>query len=1005
MRKRIIYAFYNRVAILGNYNLAQADELNFYLEDALHFYQDENIVALDGHQFDFNELIEELNYDIIGNYVIAHTRNNANQNMLKKAKDILSVYYENELKKDSNPYAMPDEIYGYYKYTLFYLGELDCTSFLEDYKRFCDYSMEHDTLNPDSSFADSKLFQVAVNHLTGILKCLNLYGDEYHGNPNLRMDCVSAYVKIIRSLPRTGANSRFVNDVISRSLYEFMELLTDADLDFDVLINILVNRDEVTLIHSKMVAQIASILVESVLEKKPELLVGTLGYTNLVEVLEHRNQIIAYVIQAAKIFDIGKIQNCDIVNKQSRHLTHAEYERMLKHSKEGALILSKIPSLKKFEDIALGHHKSWNGSMGYPMEFDNTKSHNRFLIEIIHVSDNLDAATDFIGRSYKMPKSFDECLKEFSLGKGTLYSDELISLIEQDFSLQQNLRNLVNAGRVHAYYEVYGIALEEKEEFENPIQLFKREEDIDKKDELIQLLHQANQDDHDLVKAMLRQSLLSIRVDLRSGKYHILSRGQQRLFTHLVDGKYSSFIQEKLQSIAYPFDYENLKFQLSLPQMIHTLSKADENYECELRVLMKGAYRWIRMSFMKIEEEQIIPRTMTLIITDAQKSHMENDQIKMALQDAYNAANQANKAKSIFLSNMSHDIRTPMNGIMGMTQIALQHIHDEDRIFDCLHKIDESSRHLLELINEVLDMSRIESGKTQLNMESVCLFDIMEHVVDMCKTQMDKKQQRLTLDLEEAKGVYVLSDSVRLTQVFTNILSNAVKYTQNQGNVWIEAHRQGNHFTFIFKDNGMGMSKEFQEKLFEPFSREINSMTNSIQGTGLGLSIVKNIVEMMGGQIQVESSPGCGSTFTLTFAFELSSDYKKQAVDILDEYTFDGQRILLAEDNQLNQEIAKELLSSIGLVVDVVDNGQEAIERLKQNESYTAIFMDLQMPVLDGYEASRIIRTFNTTIPIFALTANIFEEDITRALNCGMNAHISKPMNLNEIKKELSKWI
>ena len=450
VRKRILFAHYNRVAIMTNFNLANVDELNYYLDDAQNFYRDPEIVAFDGNRFNFEGLIEELNYDIIGNYVLANTRDSADRTMLYKAKEILKVYYEEELKKNPNPYAMPDEIYGFYKYTLFYLGELDCTTFLEDYKKFCDYSLQHDTLECETGFADSKLFQIAVNHLTGILKCLNLYGDEYHGDPNLRNECVTDYLQIIKSVPRTG-NSRYVNDVIFRSLYEFTELLTLTDLDMDVLINILINRDEITLIHSMMVSQISKRIMEAILQQKPELCIGCFGLQDVVEVLQHKNQFMDFCMQAAKIFDIGKLQNSDIVNKQTRKLTLKEYERIYNHAKAGANIIQKIPALSSFYDVVLGHHKSWDGQMGYPKDFDPTKSKNRLLIEIIHISDVLDAATDFIGRSYKTPESFDECLKEMILNKGSLYAPDIVELMEQDYSLQNDLRSLLNKGRVHTY--------------------------------------------------------------------------------------------------------------------------------------------------------------------------------------------------------------------------------------------------------------------------------------------------------------------------------------------------------------------------------------------------------------------------------------------------------------------------------------------------------------------------------------------------------------------------
>ena len=241
-----------------------------------------------------------------------------------------------------------------------------------------------------------------------------------------------------------------------------------------------------------------------------------------------------------------------------------------------------------------------------------------------------------------------------------------------------------------------------------------------------------------------------------------------------------------------------------------------------------------------------------MIATDVQESHSRNEQLMNSLKDAYKSAEEANKAKSVFLSSMSHDIRTPMNGILGMTQIAMNHLDDPERIRDCLQKIDDSSRHLLELINEVLDMSKIESGDTVLHEEPLSLIKAMEIVDGVCRPAAMEKKQILDMDMEEIRDAYVLADPVRLRQVLINLISNAVKYTPEHGRVRVKVTQSSSlmsgraRYSFVVRDNGIGMSREFQEKLFEPFSREDNSMTNATQGTGLGLSIARSIISQMG---------------------------------------------------------------------------------------------------------------------------------------------------------------
>ena len=395
---------------------------------------------------------------------------------------------------------------------------------------------------------------------------------------------------------------------------------------------------------------------------------------------------------------------------------------------------------------------------------------------------------------------------------------------------------------------------------------------------------------------------------------------------------------------------------------------------------------------------------------------------------------EANKAKSLFLSSMSHDIRTPMNGIIGMTQIAMKYRDDPDKVQDCLEKIDESSKHLLGLINEVLDMSKIESGNTELHNEKTDLIKILEGVADMCRPTVQEKEQKFVLEIQEMKNVCVYVDPVRLRQVLINLVSNAVKYTPEKGCVevfaqQVECTRKGiGIYRIVVKDNGIGMSEEFQKKLFEPFSREDNSMTNVTQGTGLGLSIAKSILTMMGGSIEVDSVQGKGTTFTVMLQLQLAktdgeekensgnvqnADTEAKAADSSgksERMRFDGHRILLAEDNELNQEIAYELLTETGLIVDTVKDGKEAVEALEKHPAlYELVFMDIQMPRMNGYEAARTIRTLPAEwlrkIPIIAMTANVFQEDLEKAIDSGMNGHVTKPIDMNAVCEVLEKWL
>ncbi len=1027
VRKRIIYAFYNYPIVKINFSLLnprQPQEIIQDVDEALAFYNDERVRALEGDGFDFDELIDELNYDVFGSYVLSHERDTVDPEILKRAKKVLGVCYEKALKENPNPLEMLDEVYCNYRRCQFFLGEIDCTEFINGYKKFCDYTIAHDTMEHENGFTESRLFQVAVNHLPNIIDSLNYYADEYHGDPGLRKSCVDEYLKVIRQIPRAESTT-FVNDVVSRSVCQFLEVLTANDVDSTVLMNVMVSRDEITLIHSQMVGQIAGRILRSVFEHKPELMIGSLDCQTLIEVLEKREQISDFLSQSAKIFDVGKLQKATLVNKQSRRLTKRELQKIYEHPESGARMLQYIPSLNRFHDIVIGHHKSWDGKMGYPATFDNTVSKDRMFIELIHIADCMDAATDFIGRSYKSQKAFDKCLEELAQGKGSVYSPDLVELIETDEKLRSDLRHLLKEGRIQTYYEVYGIVFDQDEVADDTEWYEKLDSELsvdgDEKEQLISMLHESNSESQEFVRAMVRKALLTLYVDMRNGKCRVFANSGVQLFEHMPDGLYETFLKNYLEPAVFPEDWQKQRYKLRLSELTHIFVKNDGNYECELRVMVDGAYRWVRVECMQINESNAIPRTMAMILTDVHEAHCRNDQMADALKDAYQAAVEANKAKSLFLSSMSHDIRTPMNGITGMTQIALQHLDDSARVEDCLRKIDESSKHLLELINEVLDMSKIESGNTSLHNEPTRLYDTAKMAADLCMTQIEKKHHKFTLDLSGLTGDYVSADPVRLRQVFVNLLSNAIKYTPEGGTLLFQAQtlpmeqQEEGCYRFVVQDNGIGMSQDFLKQLFEPFAREDNSMTNVEQGTGLGLSITQSIISMMGGTIETDSKQGVGTRFTVTLRFKRLKEERIQAkqVDLAaDEQTsFEGFRILLAEDNELNREIACELLSATGLAIDTATNGQEAFEKLKNSADgyYDLILMDIQMPVMNGYEATKAIRSLDRayakSIPIIAMTANVFQDDVMKAIESGMNEHVTKPIDMKIVCRVLQSWL
>lgn len=402
-----------------------------------------------------------------------------------------------------------------------------------------------------------------------------------------------------------------------------------------------------------------------------------------------------------------------------------------------------------------------------------------------------------------------------------------------------------------------------------------------------------------------------------------------------------------------------------------------------------------------------------------QKSKEEERKQKQLLLEAAEKADAANQAKSTFLLNMSHDIRTPMNAIIGFTNIAL-HQNVVADIHGSLEKVRESSNHLLSLLNDVLDLSRIESGKAVFSPEPVDITKLTDNVLAIMKGLLYNRDLKFEVYRERPKNPYVLADAARIREVLTNLLGNAVKFTKDGGMVILDisSHpgEDDKHMIvrYIVKDNGIGMSEGFQKKLFKPFSQEDDSGARTqYKGTGLGMAITKEYVHMMGGKIDVESKKGIGTTFTVEIPLELTEQdiHQKQEEPVHRDLT--GVNVLMAEDNDLNAELATVMLEDAGMVVTRASDGKEAVERFKNHPrgTYDIILMDIMMPNMDGHQAAKTIRAMEkerpdaSSIPIIALSANAFAEDVKASVDSGMNGHISKPFDMEEVTATIEKYV
>ena len=420
----------------------------------------------------------------------------------------------------------------------------------------------------------------------------------------------------------------------------------------------------------------------------------------------------------------------------------------------------------------------------------------------------------------------------------------------------------------------------------------------------------------------------------------------------------------------------------------------------------------------KAEYEKRNNEIQTQAMKEMEESNKKLKKAKNITTEALQTAENANKAKTDFLSNMSHDIRTPMNAIIGMTSLIRHDAGNKAKVIEYADKIDISSQHLLGIINDVLDMSKIEAGKTVFKYTDFSILDFITELNAIFHSQIDEKNQTLTIIKENIRHEWVNGDQVHLMQIFSNLVSNAVKYTQEGGKIQFlveECETKSSvyaKYRFLVSDNGMGMSADFKDTIFDAFTRAESSMTNKIQGTGLGMAITKNLVEAMGGTIDVESELGQGSCFEVLIDLRIAEDRFVSSAEQAEKdepagNVLKGMRFLCAEDNELNAEILMELLKIEGAECTICENGKRVLEAFEQSVpgDYDMILMDVQMPVMNGYEATKAIRRSShelaKTIPIIAMTANAFSEDIQHSLAAGMNAHVSKPVEMKVLEKTI----
>lgn len=529
-------------------------------------------------------------------------------------------------------------------------------------------------------------------------------------------------------------------------------------------------------------------------------------------------------------------------------------------------------------------------------------------------------------------------------------------------------------------------------------------------------------------------SLVAFR-DIEANKYECIHCAEQ-LGNFKEKGSYEELIQETM-AVIHEEDREKYLRELSDERL-----ERDERAECEYRMRDKeGQYHYYHQYITKVE----VPSgtRMAILVKNIDESKMHEiwaaeqlqkeleakaKELEMAkllaekskdLEKALEQAESANDAKSRFMSNMSHDLRTPMNAILGMTYLAKKHIHEEEQVNKCLNTILSSSENMLALINDVLDMNKIESGIIDLHEKPANLEKLIYDIELFFRNKCEVIQQEFVINYDNVIHKTLIMDELRVKQILTNLVSNAVKYTQSFGKISLEVIEDSwdsDHncnIRFVVTDDGIGMSKEFIKRVFQPFEREETALSEKIEGTGLGMAIVKNFVEVMNGKITIDSMVNVGTKVTVMIPLKICDEaetvYEKDFSTV--QHKYPGKHILIVEDKRINMEIVKGFLEDTELIIDEARNGKEAVQKFKDTEegTYDLIFMDIRMPVMKGDEATKVIRSLEREdakrIPIIAMTANALESDVENSYLCGMNGHISKPIEPDEVYRCLNKWL
>lgn len=526
---------------------------------------------------------------------------------------------------------------------------------------------------------------------------------------------------------------------------------------------------------------------------------------------------------------------------------------------------------------------------------------------------------------------------------------------------------------------------------------------------------------NDIVRVLGNSYYALYMIDLNQNQYFML-KGSDYVRERLPQkGSYDALL-DILKEIVEDDTYQQFREAFARDNMFELTRQRVRDFGGDFKRMFNQEYRWVHVQMLY--DESLQQDSVVLCFKDIDNTKKQELSRMEFMQESLDSVDQMAKSKNIFFSNMSHDMRTPLNGIIGLTNLAMSNPEDPERIKDTFRKIQGLSNQLLTLINDILELSKMEQGKLEIRNQNFNIRENMEELVFVYQTQIADKQKQFDV-LIDVDDEWVNSDWSRIQQILDNLLSNAFKFTEKDGKIRLQVTEQKDYnskfgkYQIIVEDNGAGMSQDFLKKIFIPFERETKFGAAKVAGTGLGMPIVHDLVIKMQGTIEVTSSLGNGTTFTVMLPLEIcntdvsgnTEQSGEDTPDSVEELDGNGRKVLIAEDNEINMEIGVEILRMFGFEVEQAWNGKEALDLFRESEEneYALIVMDMKMPVMDGCEAARQIRRLNRpdakTIPIIAATANAFTEDIALTQKAGMNAHISKPIDFDVLKKTIAKLL